>query len=472
MNLTEPQAGSDLGALRTRAVPEGDHFRITGQKIFITYGEHDLDGQHRPSRAGAAARRAGRAAAASRSSWCRNSWSTPTAASARATICAASASSTSSASMRARPASCPSATTAAPSAGSSAKPISGLDAMFTMMNRARLDVGLAGRGARRARLSAGARLCADARPGPPGRRATEGALPILASSRRAAHAAVDARGDRGGARARLLHGGRDRPRAPRSRSRPRAPRRQRRVDLLIPVVKAWSTELGLEAASTNIQVHGGMGFIEETGAAQHLRDARIALIYEGTNGIQAQRPRRPQARARPGRGGARTGRRDARLRARSRESDGASALIAAPFGRGIGGARSRERAHSSTRMTTMPARALAGIGALSAARRPRRRRLAHGAQRARGRAAPCSTAIGDPRFAKAKIATARFYAEHMLAAAPALLPAIRRRHGDGLRRRSALIRTSTGTLCNTRIRSSRARSRGRGRRRAAGGNCR
>ena len=59
------------------------------------------------------------------------------------------------------------------------------------------------------------------------------------------------------------------------------------ADLLIPVVKAWSTEIGLEAASTNIQVHGGMGFIEETGAAQHLRDARIALIYEGTNGIQA-----------------------------------------------------------------------------------------------------------------------------------------------------------------------------------------
>src|SRR6202030_4728975 len=56
---------------------------------------------------------------------------------------------------------------------------------------------------------------------------------------------------------------------------------------LIPVVKAWCTDLGVEVASTGIQVHGGMGFIEETGAAQHLRDARIALIYEGTNGIQA-----------------------------------------------------------------------------------------------------------------------------------------------------------------------------------------
>jgi hypothetical protein len=62
---------------------------------------------------------------------------------------------------------------------------------------------------------------------------------------------------------------------------------QRRADLLIPVVKAWCSDKGIEIASTGVQVHGGMGYIEETGAAQHLRDARIAAIYEGTNGIQA-----------------------------------------------------------------------------------------------------------------------------------------------------------------------------------------
>jgi hypothetical protein len=62
---------------------------------------------------------------------------------------------------------------------------------------------------------------------------------------------------------------------------------QARVDLLTPVVKGWCTELGVELASLGVQVHGGMGFVEETGAAQHLRDARIAPIYEGTNGIQA-----------------------------------------------------------------------------------------------------------------------------------------------------------------------------------------
>src|SRR5258708_15129738 len=76
----------------------------------------------------------------------------------------------------------------------------------------------------------------------------------------------------------------------RARHHPDASERQRcqsLVDLLIPVVKGWSTEMGIEVASLGIQVHGGMGFIEETGAAQHLRDARITTIYEGTTGIQA-----------------------------------------------------------------------------------------------------------------------------------------------------------------------------------------
>ncbi len=59
------------------------------------------------------------------------------------------------------------------------------------------------------------------------------------------------------------------------------------VDLMIPVVKGWCTETGIEVASLGVQIHGGMGFIEETGAAQHLRDARITTIYEGTTGIQA-----------------------------------------------------------------------------------------------------------------------------------------------------------------------------------------
>jgi 3-(methylthio)propanoyl-CoA dehydrogenase len=65
------------------------------------------------------------------------------------------------------------------------------------------------------------------------------------------------------------------------------PAAEARADILTPLVKAWCTDVGCEVASLGVQVHGGMGFIEETGAAQHLRDARIAPIYEGTNGIQA-----------------------------------------------------------------------------------------------------------------------------------------------------------------------------------------
>jgi acyl-CoA dehydrogenase len=75
--------------------------------------------------------------------------------------------------------------------------------------------------------------------------------------------------------------------ASRSKDGKEARRHQAFVDLMIPVVKGWSTETGIEVASLGVQVHGGMGFIEETGAAQHLRDARITTIYEGTTGIQA-----------------------------------------------------------------------------------------------------------------------------------------------------------------------------------------
>mgnify|MGYP003338487354 CR=1 FL=1 len=75
--------------------------------------------------------------------------------------------------------------------------------------------------------------------------------------------------------------------AHRATDKAEATRAQGFVDLMIPVVKGWSTEMGIEVASLGVQVHGGMGFIEETGAAQHYRDARILPIYEGTNGIQA-----------------------------------------------------------------------------------------------------------------------------------------------------------------------------------------
>jgi hypothetical protein len=195
---------------------------------------------------------------------------------------------------------------------------------------------------------------------------------------------------------------------------------QFRADLLIPVVKAWCTDLGIAVASTGIQVHGGMGYIEETGAAQHLRDARIAPIYEGTNGIQANDL---------------VGRKLARDR-----GEAATALIAEMQATvaALGDARSTDLAAIArplqdglaTLETAMaflveaePALAAAGsvpylqlfgtvcAGWLTA-------RLALAAERRFAKKG------GDAAFLSAKRLTARFYAEHFLALAPGYLPGI------------------------------------------------
>ena len=163
----------------------------------------------------------------------------------------------------------------------------GLEYMFTMMNFARLEVGIEGvaiaeRAYQRALAYAKERVQGRAI-GVQGRRARH----HHPSPRRAPHADEHEGADRGHARAR------------RSRRRRRWTRRivhpdrserlkhQAVFDLLTPVVKGWCTEQCIEIASLGVQVHGGMGFVEETGAAQHLRDARITTIYEGTTGIQA-----------------------------------------------------------------------------------------------------------------------------------------------------------------------------------------
>jgi hypothetical protein len=186
-------------------------------------------------------------------------------------------------------------------------------------------------------------------------------------------------------------------------------RAARRLDLLIPVVKACGTETGLEAASTNIQVHGGMGFIEETGAAQHFRDARITLIYEGTNGIQAS-DLVARKLARDGGAALRELLFDMRMTAREEPLlRGIEALEHASDGMIETFARDAPRALAGS----VPYLRLLGIvaggwlmaeGALAAGRR-----LAAGA--------------GDRRFLEAKLATARFYDEHMLPQAPGLVAA-------------------------------------------------
>jgi acyl-CoA dehydrogenase len=196
-------------------------------------------------------------------------------------------------------------------------------------------------------------------------------------------------------------------------------RNQAFVDLMIPVVKGWSTETGIEVASLGVQIHGGMGFIEETGAAQHLRDARITTIYEGTTGIQGgDLVGRKIVRE----GGATVkgwlaelGRLDAQL------GKSANADIQALRGRLSSGAKAIDECvefflstiakdPNATFAGAVPFLKLMGI-------------VAGGWQL--GRAALISeTKInkkeGDQSFYASKISTARFFADHVLAQAPGL----------------------------------------------------
>ena len=198
---------------------------------------------------------------------------------------------------------------------------------------------------------------------------------------------------------------------------------QQRADLLIPIAKAWSTDRGFEAASTNIQVHGGMGFIEETGAAQHLRDARISLIYEGTNGIQANDLlTRKLARDH----GAAMRELIAEMRVLdgdlAAESEPALAALRPHLRDGIGAlATASETLLASYR--AKPERALAGavpylrlFGTVTAGWLMAKAARAAWSQR--------DTGTAGRAFSDAKLVTARFFAEHALASAQALLPAI------------------------------------------------
>ena len=281
MNLTEPQAGSDVGALRTTAVRQPDgSYRIKGQKIFITWGEHDaveniihlvlartpdapagtkgislfvvpryrLDADGRPG-----APNDVRCASIEHKLGIHGS---PT--------CVM---------LFGENDDCVGEIIGAEGAG--------MRAMFTMMNSARLNVGLQGVAVAEAATQAAVGYARDriqsARAGSASRESVAIIehpdvrrmllrMKALTMATRALVYAAFAAGDRaalGDAAA------------------------QARVDLLTPLAKSWPTDRGIEVASLGVQVHGGMGFIEETGAARYYRDVRIAAIYEGTNGIQA-----------------------------------------------------------------------------------------------------------------------------------------------------------------------------------------
>ena len=272
MQLTEPQAGSDVCALRSRAERAADgSYRITGSKIFITYGEHDLtdniihfvlarlpdapagtkgislflvpkfmpDGSRNDVRAHSIEHKLGIHAS-------------------------------------------PTCTMVYGDKGGAVgwligEEHKGMLCMFTMMNRARLAVGVQG--------------VAIAE------RALQQALAYARERKQMGKAIIDypdvkrmlltMRGLTGAARAIAYATGVALDRSIRAKDAAARQKAHELASLLTPVAKAFSTDIGIEVASLGVQVHGGMGFIEETGAAQHYRDARIAAIYEGTNGIQA-----------------------------------------------------------------------------------------------------------------------------------------------------------------------------------------
>ncbi len=286
MQLTESQSGSDLSGLRTRAERSADGtYRITGQKIFITYGEHDLT----DNIVHFVLARLPDAPPATRGlslflvpKFLVNADGTP---GARNDVRCHSIE------HKLGIHGSPTCTMVFGDSGGAVGYLvgeenRGLACMFTLMNNARLAVGLQGvaiaeRATQQALAFANERRQGRV-PGEPG----PGMSPI------AAHPDVKRmlltmRALTRAARAICYLTAAATDRAVRSADAGARKAAHERASLLTPVAKAFSTDIGIEVASLGIQVHGGMGFVEETGAAQHFRDARIASIYEGTNGIQA-----------------------------------------------------------------------------------------------------------------------------------------------------------------------------------------
>lgn len=287
MNLTEPEAGSDLGALRTRAVPQEDgSYRIFGTKIFITWGDQDLTenivhfvlaripeappgtrgismflvpkfipdenghpGQRNDFRVVSLEHKLGIHAS-------------------------------------------PTCVISFGEAGEGAlgyvvgEANAGMRNMFTMMNAARVGVGMEGVAIGERAYQRAVRYARDRIQGRAIGAKERDSVPIIehpdvrrmlltmkanVEAMRALLYVTAAEADH------LYHG----------ETEERRQLAGNRLGLLTPIVKAWCTDVGVEMASLGVQVHGGAGYIEETGAAQHLRDSRIAPIYEGTNGIQA-----------------------------------------------------------------------------------------------------------------------------------------------------------------------------------------
>ena len=282
MVLTEPGAGSDLGALTATATPNGDEtYSLTGQKIFITWGDHDAtdnivhlvlarlpDAPKGPK--GISLFLASKFEVKPDGTLGERNSFRPVGIEHKLGIHAS-----------------PTCVMAYEGARAElvGRPNEGLAHMFVMMNAARLAVGVEGVGIAERAYQGALAYALDRRQG----RSVwtgEASSPIfdhpdVRRSLAVMKAKISA------ARAICLLTGVAADMAEHAADETDRRRWKAREDLFTPIAKAWSTDVGVEVASAGLQAHGGMGFIEETGAAQHYRDARIAPIYEGTNGIQA-----------------------------------------------------------------------------------------------------------------------------------------------------------------------------------------
>jgi alkylation response protein AidB-like acyl-CoA dehydrogenase len=285
MNITEPQAGSDLAAIRSRAVPQGDGtYKIFGQKIFITYGDHDMAENtiHLVLARTPDAPEGVKGISlfvvpkfmvnADGSLGERND-----------TYCVSIEHKLG---IHASP-------TCVMALGDNGGAIGtmvgqenqGLKYMFVMMNAARFAVGLEGLAIAERAYQHAAAYARDRVQG----RAIEGSASGVAIIRHPdiRRMLMLMRSNVEAMRALAYSVAAAHDAAARHPDAAERAQNQAYVDLMIPVVKGWSTETGNEMAYLGVQIHGGMGFIEETGAAQYMRDARITTIYEGTTGIQA-----------------------------------------------------------------------------------------------------------------------------------------------------------------------------------------
>ena len=285
MNLTEPQAGSDLSAVRTKAIPEGDHYRIFGQKIFITYGEHDLTENiiHMVlARTPNAPEGVKGISLFIVPKILVNSDGTL---GARNQVHCVSIEHK--LGIHASP-------TAVLAYGDKEGAIGylvgeenrGLEYMFIMMNAARFAIGLEGIAiSERAYQQALSYAKERVQSKDIAERGGKAVTIIHHADVRRMLMMMKAQIEAMRALAYVVAAASDAAKHhPDTKERAK---NQAFVDLMIPVVKGWCTENAIEVTSLGIQVHGGMGYIEETGAAQHFRDARITAIYEGTTGIQA-----------------------------------------------------------------------------------------------------------------------------------------------------------------------------------------